>query len=401
MLTSKNKHMNFNDRLEIEGGLAKGLTFREIAKIIGKDPTTVSKEIKRNVTVVKPNLERFDKNGISVKNEVCPRLLKAPYVCNMCKLRRRQCAYAKHWYYAKQAQKQYDKTLVSSREGIPLNKEEFYKMDKVISKGIKKGQHLYHIIETNKLGVSKSTVYRHLKKGYLSVSAIEFPRVVKFKKRKNGPSEYVPKSLKVGRTFNDFLIFKEKNNISSWTEMDTVIGRIGGKTIMTLNFTFCNFMVGILLENKTSFEASAKIVHLKEKFMNNKIKFEDIIPLLLTDNGGEFSDVFSFENNLEGNKTTNLYFCDPYQSSQKPYVEKNHTHFRDIVPKGESFDNFDQKTVNLIFSHMNSIKRKSLYSKSPYEIFISVFGKKIAQIFGIEYIAPENVIQSPKLILSK
>ena len=39
-------------------------------------------------------------------------------------------------------------------------------------------------------------------------------------------------------------------------------------------------------------------------------------------------------------------------------VEKNHTLFRDIVPKGKSFDKFTQDTVNLIFSHVNSVKRK-------------------------------------------
>jgi IS30 family transposase len=90
------------------------------------------------------------------------------------------------------------------------------------------------------------------------------------------------------------------------------------------------------------------------------IRFGDIIPLLLTDNGGEFSNIFAFVNNLDGEPETDLFFCDPYQSSQKPKVEKNHTMFRDIVPKGESFDCFTQETVNLIFSHVNSVKRKSL-----------------------------------------
>ena len=73
------------------------------------------------------------------------------------------------------------------------------------------------------------------------------------------------------------------------------------------------------------------------------------LPVMLTDNGGEFSDVFAFENNLEGEKEACLFFCDPMQSCQKAQIEKNHTLFRDIVPKGSSFDHFTQDTVNLIF----------------------------------------------------
>jgi len=57
-------------------------------------------------------------------------------------------------------------------------------MDALIKEGFDKNQHLYQIIKTNNIPVSLSTVYRHLKKGYLSVTAIEFPRVVKFKPRK-------------------------------------------------------------------------------------------------------------------------------------------------------------------------------------------------------------------------
>lgn len=62
-----------------------------------------------------------------------------------------------------------------------MNKDAFYEMDRVVSDGIKRGQHLYHIMKTNRLGISKSTVYRHLHLGYLSVNKLDFPRVVKFK----------------------------------------------------------------------------------------------------------------------------------------------------------------------------------------------------------------------------
>jgi len=128
------------------------------------------------------------------------------------------------------------------------------------------------------------------------------------------------------------------------------------------------------------------------------VRFGDIIPLLLTDNGTEFANIWTFINDLTGNHETDLFFCDPNQSQQKARIEKNHTLFRDIVPKGESFDDFTQDTVNLIFSHVNSVKRKALNGKSAYELFCFTYGEKIADLFGITHVDAQDVIQSPKLL---
>lgn len=397
MENRKNKHLTIEDRNEIQQCLDRGMTFKAIAARIGKDQTTVSKEVKKHLTFTASKVVHRDKRGNELPPPVCPKLLKTPFVCNPCEKKRYSCPYQKQKYISKLAQQEYETLLVEAREGIPLAKEDFYEADRVISAGIQKGQHLYHILQSNNLNVSKSAVYRHLHKGYLSVSAIDFPRVVKFKSRRKKYAEYVPKTAKIGRTYADFLVFIEKNGISSWVEMDTVIGRVGGKVILTLDFTFCNFMIGVLTDNKTAAEMSEKLISLKKCFAAEGLRFGDIFPLILTDNGGEFSDIFTIENGLDGHKETELFFCDPMQSCQKPRVEKNHTMFRDIVPKGQSFDSFTQDIVNLIFSHVNSVKRKSLNGKTPYEMFTFVYGEKIAEIFSIHPIPAELVIQSPKL----
>ena len=397
-LKTKNKHLTLEDRIEIQECLNHGMTFKATAARVSKDQTTVSKEVKRHLVVKPSSIKRMKEDGTPLETPPCPKLLKAPFVCNPCDKCNKSCVFSKQFYYAKHAQKAYETLLVEAREGIPLNKESFYEMDATVTTGVKNGQHLYHIMQTHDLGVSKSTVYRHLNRGYLSVSPIDFPRVVKFKPRRSHKGDFIPKAAKIGRTYTDFQAFIEENNISSWVEMDTVIGQIGGKVILTLNFTFCNFMVGLLLEDKTAAEAALKIRVLKEIMATNGIRFGDILPLILTDNGGEFANISAFVADLNGEVETNLFFCDPMQSSQKPRVEKNHTLFRDIVPKGQSFDHFTQKTVNLIFSHVNSIKRKVLNGKTPYEMFAFTFGKEIADIFGIKPIPAQQVVQSPKLL---
>lgn len=392
------QHLTLEQRIEIQECLSHGMTFKAIGRRIGKDQTTVSREIKRHAIIKQSNLIRTDQTGASIAAKPCELLLKAPFVCNACKHSHHTCSFDKHIYRAKDAQKAYESEWKAAREGIPLNKETFYENDRIITQGLRNGQHLYHILQTHELNVPTSTVYRYLKKGYLSACAIDFPRVVKFKPRAPAYSPFVPKTARIGRTYADFLLFKEENDISSWVEMDTVIGSIGGKVILTLDFVACNFMAGFLLPDKNAVSVSSSMLLLKNRFISSGMSFGAIFPIILTDNGGEFSDVLSIENDLNGSKETNLFFCDPARSSQKPHVEKNHTLLRDIVPKGSSFDSFSQGTVDLIFSHINSVKRKSLNGKTPYQVFSFLFGDDLPALFGIENIPAERVIQSPILL---
>ncbi len=398
MSTEKFKHMTEEDRIEIEDCLRCGVSFKEIGKRIGKDQTTVSKEVKKHIEILKPE-------GIPEGSEpdLCRNLLKAPFVCNGCR-KRRSCGLEKHFYRGKAAHQEYRNTLVESREGLPLTKETFYRADEILTDGVHKGQHIYHITQTHNLGMSVSTVYRNIKKGYLSVEKMDLPRAVKFKPRKSHREEYVPKAIKKGRTFSDFQDYVSAHEIDSWVEMDTVIGSPGGKVILTFDFTSCNFMFGLLLNNKTALETGEKIQAFKRRLLDHGVSFKELFPLILTDNGGEFSNIHAFEDNSQGEHETNLFFCDPFKSCQKPQVEKNHTLFRDIAPKGTSFDSFTQGDVNFIFSHVNGVKRKKLNKKSPYEMFCFLYGSdtldgaKLAGILGISRTDPEAVIQSPDLL---
>lgn len=387
----KNKHMTFDDRIEIQECLCKGMTFKDIAKRIGKNQTTVSREVKLH--------QRTHTNGFVRTEEVCPKLLKAPFVCNNCEKRSRSsCPHRRQIYNAKYAQSSYENVLSDSRTGVALNKESFYETERIVSDAVNRGQHIYHAIVTNKLPTSTASVYRYIKKGYYSVKPIDLPRAVKFKERKTSRSEHIPSCMKKGRTFDEFLTFIEDNPTVPVTQLDTVIGRVGGKTIMTLHFVHYDFMIGLLLEDKSSAQAAEKIRNLKKVLNGAGFLFGEIVPVLLTDNGGEFSKVPAFENDLNGTQETMLFFCDPAMPNEKPHIEKNHTLFRDIVPSGTSFDNFTQDTVNLIFSHVNAVKRKQFNGKSAYDLFTFSYSPELANAFGISFVSPQDVVQSPKLL---
>ncbi|MBY4971786.1 helix-turn-helix domain-containing protein, partial [Streptococcus suis] len=164
----KNKHLTLSDRNDIQIGIEQLKPFSAIAVKLGKDPSTISKEVRRN-RVVK-------ENSVISNCEACPLLKKAPYVCNACPKKRINCGYQKQFYYAKRAQLDYEAKLSDSRTGVALNKEEFYRMDEIVSSAIQKGQHLNHIIASNELSASRASIYRYLEKGYLSTKPIDFPR---------------------------------------------------------------------------------------------------------------------------------------------------------------------------------------------------------------------------------
>ncbi len=386
---TKYKHLTLSDRNDIQLGLERGETFKAIGQTILKDPTTVSKEVKRNRQIRTSTSDRLP----------CPFLDKAPFVCNGCPKRRLNCGYKKIFYLAKQAQKQYEQTLVEAREGTPLNSQTFWDMDKVISDGVKKGQHIYHILKTHHLDVSSSTVYRHIRKGYLSIAPIDLARAVTFKPRRKATLPAIPKEAKKGRSYDDFQQYLTHNQLTSWLEMDTVMGRIGGKVLLTFNVSFCNFIFARLLDNKTALEVAKHFYVLKNTLYEADRDFFEVFPVILTDNGGEFARVDDIEMDIRGE--IKLFFCDPNRSDQKGRIEKNHTLIRDILPKGTSFDHLTQVDINLVCSHVNSVKRAALNGKSAYELFTFTYDEELANLLGVSLIPAEDVCQSPKLLQDK
>ena len=386
---TKHKHLTLSDRNDIQLGLERGETFKAIGRLILKDPTTVSKEVKRNRQVRESTCDKLP----------CPLLNKATFVCNGCPKRRQNCGYKKIFYLAKQAQKQYEQTLVEAREGTPLNSKTFWDMDKVISDGVKKGQHIYHILKTHNLDVSSSTVYRHIRKGYLSIAPIDLARAVKFKERRKSKLPSIPKEAKKGRSYEDFQNYLALNQLDYWLEMDTVLGRMGGKVLLTFNLSFCNFIFARLLDNKTALEVTKHLYDIKNTLHQADKDFFQLFPVILTDNGGEFARVDDIEMDVRGE--SKLFFCDPNRSDQKGRIEKNHTLIRDILPKGTSFDNLTQEDINLVCSHVNSVKRAALNGKSAYELFAFTYGEEIPKLLGISKIPAEDVCQSSKLLQHK
>ena len=135
------------------------------------------------------------------------------------------------------------------------------------------------------LTIPVSSVYRYINQGYMSCSKIDLPRAVKFKPRKsnNDKEPHLTPKQKQDRTYDKFLEYCDAEDITSWVELDTVIGRPGGKALMTFIFTVCNFMFGLILDNKTTAEVTHAIEGLKDRLGRTGHSFGEIFPVILTD----------------------------------------------------------------------------------------------------------------------
>ena len=164
--------------------------------------------------------------------------------------------------------------------------------------------------------VSEKTVYRHINGGLLSTKRGELPRACMVKPRKGkGVEHRVDKTCRVGRTWEDYLAFVEANPGVRVVEMDTVEGARGGKALPTLLFNPSSFMLAFPVDAKTGECVpgvfAAILSALKERYGEDggREGFSRLFPVILTDNGTEFSNPARIEFDADGGRLTSVFYC--------------------------------------------------------------------------------------------
>ena len=431
----KNKHFTLAERAFIEAALREGKSIREIAKALSRDRTTVSREI-RKYSVVSRKGTHYSPNQCVKRtecrlwglcgnrpgcrrecarcrdmlcNEFCPgfervecakRLARPGMVCNGCPDEGR-CRLLKNFYVAETAEKQYRKTLSETRAGAEAGEAELAYIDSLVSPGILNGQSVHHIFVANRDRMTRDerTVARYLHDGLLTAKRGNMKRacMVKPGRKRSREREYkVEKGCRTGRTYKDFLAFREANPDTHVVMMDLVIGRPGGKCLLTLHFPEASFMVAYLIPNKCAASVCAVFEKLRKDLGPDL--FAKLFPVILTDNGTEFSNPSAIEKAPGGAPGTRVFFCDPMNSNQKSQLERNHEIVREILPKGTSFDNLSQALVSLAMSHVNAYVRYVQSDKTPYEVFTMHYGTDAAAKLGIAYVDPRRVCLKPALL---
>jgi IS30 family transposase len=303
----------------------------------------------------------------------------------------------KNYYLHKKAHEAYREALVESRSGANITEDELQYIDSLVSPLVKRGQSIHHISVHNadSLTVSEKTLYRYVDGGLLQARNIDMPRVCRIRPRKTKTVEHkIDRACRAGRTYAEYLSFIEGSGVHA-VEMDSVLGRVGGKALLTLMFKNCDFMMAFLRDRNTSQSVIATFDTLHA--MLGLDVFRALFPALLGDNGSEFSNPSAIENDGDGVPRTKVFYCDPYASFQKPSVELNHEFIRKFLPKGKPFDHLSQPDINLMMSHINSYSRGKLNDKSPLEMFGFIYGMGVHERLGIRHIPPNGITLNPSI----
>lgn len=423
--SNKNKHLTHEERKIIEFGIRSGATQKAIADTIGKQKSTVGKEIKNHRKLTykcKLPVECADyakcKPGHKCIGAKCPKFVqfkcqrrdRSPGACNGCKTFL-NCRFNKYQYKADDAQYEYRETLVDSRVGANLLTSEAAEISNIVAPLLQKGQSPYTIVRNHpELGICERTLYNYINNDVLhysgesGVTVMDLRRKVGRRpqqKKQNALKKRESRLFLQNRTYKDFLSYRESNPEMRVVEMDTVYNSIEtGPFIQTFKFLEYGFLFALYHERLNAAEMT-KGVDLLEEILTSCLFYKNV-QIILTDRGSEFTDAEGIEKK-GGNLRTRLFYCDPQASHQKGSLENNHIELRYICPKGTDLKELgltDQSKLNLAVSHINSARKEHLHGKSPIELMQFLEPELFEHFyeFGICKIEGDKVILKPYLL---
>lgn len=431
---AKYSHMSSSDRFDIEAGLNDGQKFREIGEAVGKDCTTISKEVRSHLIYKKTgaygrpfndcvNRKTCKLSGVCADcpenrqrnrfcstcskcidnctmyaKEVCPRLSKPPYVCNGCK-DKRTCTLEKRLYDAAAAQSEYASILVEARQGVALSDDEKARLDAIISPLLRQGQSLHNICLNHKaeLMVSERTLYTYMDAGLFSARNIDMPRKVRMRPRRKRPDTIkVDPKCRQGRTLEDYKQYLKEHPDVPVVQLDSVEGIKGGAVLLTITFPSAGLQLAVRRDHNDA--QSVNDIFDRLYLELGPETYMVLFPILLADNGSEFSDPKHLEFDANGNQRSHMFYCNSSAPYQKGSCEVHHEMIRRIIPKGIDITPYTQDQISLMMSHINSYKRKTLGNKSPYEVFEFLYGKEVLDKLGLRLIPSDKIILSPELL---
>lgn len=418
---NKNLHLTVQERIIIEKGIENGSIKAAIALTIGKDKSTVGKEIKKHRELVHKssykincaNMKNCSHNHVCVncadfKPFTCNRRDRSPGACNGCS-KYTYCRYDKYRYKADFSHKKYREDLVDSRTGINMPYEECKAMADIIVPLIKAGHSPYHIVTNHpELNISEKTLYNYIENGiFREFGLLDIDLRIKTKRKitKKASNKYKKREDKKylnGRTYDDFINYTAENKNLSVVEMDTVYNNGStGPFMQTFKFLDYSFMFIVYQEEKTA-KSMVEGVDLLEKILGEDL-FSEEVAIIKTDRGSEFCDAEGFEKEENESRRTRIFYCDPMASGQKGSLENNHKEIRYICPKENDLKDLglnSQEKANLIVSHINSQSKEHLKGKSPLEVmeFMNPALYQKFKDFGIERINKDNIVLKPYLL---
>ena len=420
----KGTHLNYEDRKIIQTGIENGSTKTSIANTIGKDNSTVGKEIALHRTLKSKcalPLECKAYQHCKLGRDctiACPRYVpfkcnrrdRSPGACNGCS-NYSKCRFDKYWYDASTAEKEYRRELVDARQGVNLTTSEVKAIADVVGPLLNQGISPYSVMQSHpELGICEKTLYNYIESGILKafgVDAFSLRRQLSRKLPKQKAVQYKKRedrSFLKGRTFKEYKEYIAEHPNAGIVQMDTVYNDVSnGPFIQTFKFKNIPFFFALYHQSKTAADMVSGADTLESILGKNL--FNKYVEVLLTDRGGEFYSANDLEFRPDGTRRTRVFYCDPMQSGQKGTLENNHIELRYILPKESDLFALGltgQKPLDLICAHLNSVPKESLHGKSHFDC-LSFFAPDLFKRFmdyGLTVIPCDDILLKPALIKS-
>ena len=395
-----------HERDTVQRMLERGASCRQIARELGRSPSTVCSEVASHRFVTAPRERRGERVDASADlSAACPRLAAWPRCCNGCgRYRAIGCKRRPHVFYdARAAQLCADSVLVSSRRGIDADEPAAAARLEAIRGCLRRGLSPEQMAARNggPVDLSPSTIYRWVAAGYDGMTNMELRRKVGYRPRRRAPAASATRHSP-RRSYAAFLGLGEDACAAAW-EMDTVEGaREDSACLLTLLHRPSRLQLALPLAAKDAESVAAALGGVRSVLGAGGTG--RVFRAVLTDNGAEFSDEGAIAALIgEEPGETRLFYCDPRRSDQKGACERNHVEIRKLLPKGRGlrFDRLVPADLSLAMSHVNSEPRGALGFATPARAFRAMLGDDAAALleaYGIEDVPIDELDLTPGLI---
>lgn len=317
------RHFTLEERKYLQQLLSEGLSFRKIASILERSPSSISREVSRNRSKYKPHRKsdnKYDYNHWRAQNLYIRR-------------RREQKRAALtpdmlQWSY-----------MV---DGL----RKFWSPEEI--------QKRWALEHPEEKAICASTVYRYVK-------AKKLPKIsAKTHLRRRGkrmlPRNSSYNSIQPDRIIPEWPeVISRRIRVGDW-EGDTVYGGVGKGLVVSLVDRKTRFLKIGLLKSRSAEETRLVIEKLLKGLPVKSISL---------DNGSEFSEFRKLEENL----STLVYFAEPHKPWQRGTNENTNDMIRFFFPKGFDFRTVTDEDVQLVENLINNRPRKCLGWKTPAEVF--------------------------------
>lgn len=319
-------HFTLDERKYLQQLLSEGYSFRKIAEILGRNVSSVSREVNRNKSKYPPKKKSNNKFR----------------------------------YHAWRAQVL---SITRRRENrklrlIPATEEWDYIIDKLnLFWSPEEISERWKMDYPDKECFGTSTIYRYIKKGRFE--GISKKTHLRRRGKLMLPRNSCYNSIQPERIIPDWPEeIKQRSRIGDW-EGDTVYGGIGKGLLITQVDRKSRFLCAALLPKREATLTRKTIVKMLRALPVNSISL---------DNGSEFADFRKLEEELQ----TQVYFAQPHKPWQRGTNENTNDLLRFFFPKGFDFRSITQDDVDFVVDLLNNRPRKCLGWHTPAEIFFDI-----------------------------